>query len=96
VTIHNLNIEYIAFAPDKTNSPLVIDPNAALAEATAAERLETIARRRSQVPEFHGAIQHPEFPLRYTLDGPKPFAVLAVKKPLGFRAAKRFDHPTSV
>jgi hypothetical protein len=55
-------------APDKTNTPLVIDRNAVLTLAIATPRLQTITGRRRQVAQSTGRIQLAKFPQRNSLD----------------------------
>jgi hypothetical protein len=68
VIIANVHFPGVPVAPDKTNTPLVIDTNAVLALAIATQRLQTIAGWRGQVAQSTGRIQLAEFPQRNSLD----------------------------
>jgi hypothetical protein len=47
--VDDLNVRGFTIAPNKTYPPLIVDANAALTLAVAAQRLQTVARRHTQV-----------------------------------------------
>jgi hypothetical protein len=49
VIVHDFNVPYAMIGPPEANAPLIIDPNAHLADATALEYLQPIPGRISQV-----------------------------------------------
>jgi hypothetical protein len=51
MVIQNFNFVGIAGVPAKTNSPLIVDPDAVLALPITVELLEAIARRNPQIIE---------------------------------------------
>jgi hypothetical protein len=54
-----------AIAPDKTDAPLVIDPDAMLAAAVSCQGFETITRRRAQVRQPDCGGEHVELSERH-------------------------------
>jgi hypothetical protein len=63
VIVRNLNLVGIMISPHKANAVLAVDAYAALPLAVSAQLLEVISRRRAEIGEFFGGIQHEEFPL---------------------------------
>jgi hypothetical protein len=51
-----------SFLPDETESPLITDPDRVLAGPIRLQRLQAIARRRSQVSERSRLIEKAELP----------------------------------
>jgi hypothetical protein len=45
VVVDDLNLERVAIAPDETNAPLVIDPDAVLTSAIAGQCFQAVVRR---------------------------------------------------
>jgi len=93
VVIGYLNIMGVAFAPNKTDTPLVVDPNAVLSGAVSPQLFQPVSRQRRQNPEIVRAIENVQLAQRRSLDGPKPATGMAKEEPLGFRRAKGLDHP---
>ena len=58
MVIRDLNIERVTVAPFETDSPLVINSDAVLPCTVAAQLLESVCRRDSQVIEVDGIIEH--------------------------------------
>jgi hypothetical protein len=94
--VHDLYVVRIAIAPSKANSPLIINTNAVLPLSVPAQGLEMIAGRGTQIANFHGNIQLPQFALCDPLEGAKPSHALSLVELLSLRRAKRFDHHNSV
>lgn len=86
----------IAIAPDKTETPLVINANTMLPFAFTVQRLQSIPRWRCQVAEFCGALQLPKLSARDPLDRMKTPAALAVVKLLSLQTAERPNHSESL
>ncbi len=82
----------IPIAPNKTNTPLIINANAMLPFALTMERFQTIAWWRRKVTQLRRTIQLPKLPASDGLDGLKSTTALTSMKPLGFRAAERINH----
>jgi hypothetical protein len=76
----DFNAVGVAFPPDKTDAPLVIDSDTVLPLAVPVQRLKPVAWRRCQVPQFRGRIQHHELFQCRPLNGLKPPHSLTVKK----------------
>ena len=57
MVINDFHIERIPVLPLKTDTPLLIDPNAVLAFTVPLEGLELICRGHHEIPEIRGAIQ---------------------------------------
>jgi len=92
VIVHDLSVVRVPVPPSKAETPLVIDPNAVLPLAIAAQGFQSIPRRRRQVAELCGAVQLPKLASSDLLDCPKPSARLPLVKPFSVRAAERPDH----
>ena len=91
--IDDFDIESIAIAPDEAHPPLVVDANAVLAAAIAAQRLQPVAGWRPEIVEAARVVHLDQFPfadaqhvLRHALDdAPLP------RRARGF-VAERPDH----
>jgi hypothetical protein len=82
----------IAVPPHEAQAPLIVDPNAMLPLAFAAQRLKTIPRRRCQVRQSNRPVQQEQFSSRHSLDGTKAADILVSKQSLGLLATKTPDH----
>jgi len=58
MVIRDLDIERVTAEPLKTDSPLVIDSDAVLPSAIAAEFFKSICRWDTQVIEVDGIVDH--------------------------------------
>ena len=86
--VHNLDIVSIAIAPDKADSPLVIDADAVLALAITRELFKAIpGRRNAQILQRLRVVQHRE------LASGDSFDALETRKPQAVE--KRFRVPAS-
>ncbi len=94
--IHDFHVVGIAFAPNKTDAPLVIDADAVLPFSIAFQCFQVIAWRRSQIAKFSGDVQLSQLPLGHTLKGPKAFDALPGMKLFSLRRPERLDHRLSV
>ena len=85
--VHNLDILSIAIAPDKADSPLVIDADAVLALAITRELFKAIAGRNAQILQRLRVVQHGE------LASGDSFDALETRKPQAVE--NRFRVPAS-
>ena len=93
MVICDLNIERVTVAPFETDSPLVINSDAVLPHAVAAQLLESICRRDSQVIEVDGIVEHAQFPQSHLLNIRWKFSrPLALINLLGFSIFEGFNH----
>ena len=67
-----------AVSPSKTNAPLIVDSNAALAGAVAFEHFKPVARRHPQVSELRGNMKLLKFAQRSPLNVHPAFHALAM------------------
>jgi hypothetical protein len=63
-----------------------------LPTAISGKRFQPVGRRRAQVAQVHGMMQHIEFAQSLFLESTKAFHGLAQPKPLSFAISKRSDH----
>jgi hypothetical protein len=82
----------MALTPDKTDSPLIIDPNRVLPLPIASQWFQLISRRRSQNAQLRRSVKLKQFPQGDPLDGTEPPAVVIVKEVLSFLRAKALNH----
>jgi hypothetical protein len=61
VIVHDFNIPRTVIGPPKANSPLVVDPNAHLADTIALEELQSIPRWISQIVQRRSGVQLAQF-----------------------------------
>jgi hypothetical protein len=64
VVIDDLNVVRIAVPPHKTDTPLVIDPDAVRPGAIALEHFQLIARRHAKILQPPCLMQVQKFPAR--------------------------------
>lgn len=78
-----------AIVPDKTDPPLIVDPDAVLSFAVALERFEAVAGRRPQIQKPGCRVEHIELAQRHRPDalelgdGLAPVQCLAAPIPKG-------------
>jgi hypothetical protein len=68
VVINDFHIVSVTVFPDETNSPLIIDADAVLANPITFKKLQAISWRTSQVGQDSSPIQHPQFSESYLLN----------------------------
>src|SRR5262245_57975866 len=91
--VHDLDAFRSVRRPAETDAPLPVDPNTELASAVAFERLELIARWRTQVIEPHRRVQHIELAFRHGLKGPPVRrADTVAEEPLSRPVSEAPDH----
>lgn len=96
MVIDDLNLVSVSLPPDKTDPPLVANPDAVLPLAIAMKRFEPIAGRRREVARFGRCIQLAKFAQRHSFDGPKTPHPVPVVEALRIFAAEAPNHPMSV
>lgn len=81
-----------AIDPAEAYAPLVIDSNAVLALAAALQSLQAIPRRRSQVGQDRGSVEHLQLSKCATFERLETSDGCAIKQLLCVAATKRLDH----
>lgn len=90
--IHNLYVPCILAIPAKTNSELVIDPNAPLAFPIAFQLLQAIPRRILQVFDGTGKIKGLKPPYRRSSDASPSPAAAGEEERASFRISEGLNH----
>src|SRR5699024_5713697 len=97
VVVSDLHLLRSGVRPYETDPPLVVDPDAVLSGPITLERLETVARRDSEVFERlcgpHLTQLAQRDPMDPRIDRPR---ALATPQPFGRVVAERYDHGTSI
>ena len=91
----DLYVRWTRLCPNKTDSPLIINPYAVLSRSIPGQRLKSVSRRRLQVLECRSRIKHPEFSRRKLTNrskllGPvrfKEFLCIGALEPLNCHAS---------
>jgi hypothetical protein len=86
----------MTLTPDKTDSPLIIDPNRMLPFPIASQCFQLISGRRSQHAQLSRGVKLEQFSQGDPLDGTKPPATVIMKKLFRFLGAKALNHTHSV
>ena len=87
--IRYFNMMRIAIMPNKTYSPLIVNPNAMLASAFSRQGLKFIAWWNSQSIQLKRSIKHPKLTERNALNTSWNLSrKFTIKKPLCFFTAK--------
>jgi len=68
VVVNDLHAESIALVPDKTDPPLVINPDAVLTVTSPAKRFKAVGGWDAEVIQGSGIIEHTEFAPSHLLD----------------------------
>jgi hypothetical protein len=84
VIVDDFDIVAMALTPDKTDSPLIIDPNRVLPFPIASQCFQLISWRRSQNAQLRRSVNLEQFPQGDPFDGTEPLAVVIVKELLSF------------
>jgi hypothetical protein len=90
--IDNLDVFGVTCAPDKTETPLIVDTNAVLTGAVALERLKAIAWWNLQVVNRGCRIKNFQLSARDLFNVSKTLYALAPKQLLSIFVAKRLYH----
>jgi hypothetical protein len=86
----------VALAPSKTDPPLVVDPNAVLSFAVAAQPLQPVAWKHAENSKIVRRVEHVELPKGRPFDGAKLATGLAMEESLSLIAPEGFDHSPSL
>ena len=78
--------------PEKTNSPLIIDPDAVLPDSICSQHLQPVSWWGTQVLEIRRVIEHREFPLSNLLEAGEFPDHLSRKELLRLFVPKTSDH----
>jgi len=92
MVVHDFDIVRVRFVPDKTDSELVVNPNAVLSFAIALERFQTIPGWNSQLVELDNPVKNAEFFERCDANiGRNPFAFARLPQEPGIRICEASD-----
>jgi hypothetical protein len=83
VIVDNLNVLGNAISPDKTDSPPVVDSDAALTISIRGQSLEPVPGNRGEVFQFFRVVEYSQFSSRDLRDISKLPAPRAMKQLLG-------------
>lgn len=93
MVVHDFNVKCIAALKPKTHTPLVVDANAPLPDAVAAQCFEPVGRGLAHVLYHRGRIQLGQTHDSATQDVRRQATRLACgKQAFGFGAGKVFNH----
>jgi len=84
VIVDDFDIVAMALTPDKTDSPLIIDPHRVLPFPIASQCFQLISRWRSQNAQLCRSVNLEQFPQSDPFGGTEPPAVVIVKEILSF------------
>jgi hypothetical protein len=82
----------VAILPQEADPILIVDPDAVLPATTARQRLEAVARERSQVVEPPRRVELHEPALSDPGNAPKPACGVPLEERLGVSIPERPDH----
>jgi len=93
VVVNNLNLECIAFFPDETDSPLIVDPNTVMSSPVTLQLLQPVRWRNAQRIQAAGRRENFELSRSQALNvlgqsAGKP----TTKDSLGFPTLEGFNH----
>ena len=92
MVVHNLNFKGIGVNPAEADSPLVVDPNAALPLPITCQGLQTIAWNGSQIGEGRCRVDVVGFPFCRWGNALESPAELSPEDHLGLPVPERPDH----
>jgi len=92
MVIDYLNLVRVALAPHEAYAPLIVDPDAVLAQTIALQALKPITWYCRKHQQIDRRVQHLQFPEGDTLDCLKPRRAQAVEEPFSLRAPERANH----
>lgn len=97
MVIDNLDFMNIAIAPNETNTPLVVDPDAVLARSVPSQRLQPVTGRLAYILQPLGNVQCPQFALSNTGNlGGKAFRHVAPEDDARRFSTEAFYHTSRV
>lgn len=92
MVVNDFNALGVAVFPNEANTPMAIDPNAALPSAVPLEGFKLIAGRHTQEIKRRSGVKLLEFAQGDGLEVCKPGDALAIEKPLRVAAVETFYH----
>jgi hypothetical protein len=92
VVVHDFHFVSITGAPRKAEAPLIVDANAVLALAIAAQFLQPIAWNGGELIKSRRCVQGLQLAEGRTLDRPEPPYGLAIEKALRIGAPEGPNH----
>src|SRR5438552_1989796 len=92
VIIDNLHVCWAFARPTKTDAKLIVNPNAVLTSAITLQRLQAIARRRTQKVECMCCVKLRQLPNRNSNDARKPPAFSLLEQRLRIGTTEALDH----
>lgn len=96
MVINNFNLLGMAIDPNEANAPLVVDADAVLSSAVAAQSFQPIARRYTQKVKIRCGMYLLQFPYRHGCNVCKPRYPSPVKQQFGIRVAEALNHDNIV
>jgi hypothetical protein len=93
VIVRDFNVGRSSGGPGEADPPLIVDSHAVLSRPIAAQSLEPIPGRHSQIVELLCRIDDQQLPIRYSLQiRAEPPNTLTPPDPLRIRIRERLDH----
>jgi hypothetical protein len=92
VVVHNLYGSGVAIAPDKAQTPLIVDPDAVLPLSVASQQFKPVAWGYTQKVEAGGGMQLLQFAQGSRFHVHQSFHALALEQGLRVATAKIEDH----
>ena len=92
MVVDDLNVVSVPVRKAKTQTPLIVYPNAKLTLPISLQGLQSVRRRYAQVIDASGVVEHLEFPLSNRLKGAEAFCQLAEVQSLRVLATEGLDH----
>jgi hypothetical protein len=92
MVIDDLHVVGISLRAAKTQTPLIVYPNAKLPLAITLEGLQSVRRRYAQIIDASGNVEHLKLSPSNYLKGAEPLRRLSAIEGFRVLAAKRLDH----
>src|SRR5215831_20499015 len=92
MVVDDLDVPRAVVSPTEADSPLVVDPDAVLPASIAAELLEPVSRRHTQIVQVLGTVQHLQLSLGLCLERTEFPRCSAAEQLLGVARSKRPNH----
>ena len=93
--LHEICVIFFS-APNETDTPLVVNPDAVLAFSVTPQSFQVVARNCCQVSQYSGRIKHVQLPAANVLNGLKSFNPFALEQALSGSIRERFNHAPRV
>jgi hypothetical protein len=82
----------VSFAPQKTDTPLVVDAYTVLPRTVTFQLMKSVARRHFQIYQTFGRVQHQQLSSRWLSNVHELTNILIVEKPLRVGALEGLYH----